>query len=100
MLIIKIEAQDSGQHLIQSQSHREECWLEGWVTVPSDRESDVLSCKGYGDLTVEEGVFVDFAPRPDLIPVPEEPEAEPETEGDTAVWDEMAAAIEEGVNEV
>ena len=96
MLIIKIEARDSGQHLLQSQSHRTECWLDGWVAVAEEREREIMGCRGYGDLIAEDGKFVDFTPNPELIPTPEE--AESASEG--ATWDEMAAAIGEGVNEV
>ena len=72
MLIIKIEPQESGQHLFQSQSHRTKCWEDGYVAVPPERESEIVGCLGYGDLTVEDGKFVDFVPRPELIPTPEE----------------------------
>lgn len=72
MLIIKIKPQTSGQHLFQSQIHRKECWLEGYVAVPPEREAEIVGCLGYGDLTVEDGKFVDFVPRPELIPAPEE----------------------------
>ena len=96
MLIIAIEATETGQHYIESQSHRKACWLEGYVAVPPYREAVVLGCLGYGDLTVEDGAFADFVPRPELIPAPEQPEPVPEG----ATWDEMAAAIQEGVNEV
>lgn len=71
MLIIAIEATADGQHYFESQSHRKECWMEGYVAVPPERESEVMDCIGYGDLTVEDGKFVDFVPRPELIPAPE-----------------------------
>lgn len=96
MLIIAIEATNDGQHYFESQSHRTEVWMDGYVAVPPEREAEVMSCMGYGDLTVEDGQFIDFVPRPELIPTPEEPEPIPEG----ATWDEMAAAIQEGVNEV
>lgn len=98
MLIIAIEATENGQHYFESQSHRTEVWMEGYVAVPPERESEVVACLGYGDLTVDGDQFVDFVPRPELTPTPEGPESEliPES----ATWDEMAAAIQEGVNEV
>lgn len=79
MLIIAIEATENGQHYFESQSHRTEVWMEGYVAVPPERESEVVACMGYGDLTVEDGKFVDFVPRPELIPAPEE-NNEPTTE--------------------
>lgn len=72
MVIIQIEAQLDGQHYVESQSHRTQCWEDGYVTVPSEHENNVISCLGYGDLTVEDGKFIDFIPRPELIPTPEE----------------------------
>lgn len=96
MLIIKIEAQNSGQHLFQSQSHRDVCWLEGYIAVPPEMEAAVMSCRGYCDLTIEHDVLTAVTPRPDLIPQPEE---RPFAEGG-ATWNEMAQAIAEGVNEV
>ena len=96
MLIIRIEATESGQHYFESQSHRTECWLEGWVAVPEERAREVLDCRGYGNLIAEDGRFVDFTPRPDLIPVPEKPESD----NDSTVWDELDAAYQEGVDSV
>lgn len=72
MLIIKTDPQASGQHLFQSQSHRTECWEDGHVAVPPEHEGEIVGCLGYGDLTVEDGKFVAFVPRPELIPAPEE----------------------------
>ena len=74
MLIIRINPQESGQHHFESQSHRTECWEDGCVAVPPEKETDVIGCIGYGDLTVEDGQFVDFVPRPELIPEPPKPE--------------------------
>ena len=31
LTIIEIKAREDGGHGLQSQSHRTECWLEGWV---------------------------------------------------------------------
>lgn len=72
MLIIKNEATENGQHYFESQSHRKACWMEGYVSVPPEREAEIVGCLGYGDLTVEDGKFIDFVPRPELIPTPEE----------------------------
>ena len=74
MLILAIEATNDGQHYFESQSHRTEVWMEGYVAVPPERESEVMGCVGYGDLMVEDGKFVDFVPHPERIPAPAEPE--------------------------
>lgn len=68
MLIIKIEANDNKQHLIQSQSHRQKCWIDGYVEVPKEIESEVIASNGYCDLFIEDGVLKDFVSRPDLMP--------------------------------
>ena len=44
----------------------------GYVAIPPEREAEIVGCLGYGDLTVEGGKFVDFVPRPELSPAPEE----------------------------
>ena len=76
MMIIKIEANKDGLHLIQSQSHRQKCWLDGYVAVPPRLESAVFACNGYCDLEIKNGVLKNIVPRPDLMP--SEPEAETE----------------------
>lgn len=93
MLIIAIEATNDGQHYFESQSHRTEVWMEGYVAVPPERESEVVACIGYGDLTVNGDQFVDFVPHPERIPEPEQPEPS----ADSDVWDKLAQAYTEGV---
>lgn len=68
MMIIKIEAEKSGQHLFQSQSHRVKCWLDGHIAVPENIEKDVFACNGYCDLKIEKGILKGIEPRPELIP--------------------------------
>lgn len=72
MTIIKIEALESGQHPIQSQSHRTECWLEGWIEVPMHLESAVWETRGWCDLTIEDGKLTGITPteRPEPEPQP------------------------------
>ena len=41
MTIIQIEPLESGQHPIQSQSHRRACWVEGYIEVPVHLEAAV-----------------------------------------------------------
>lgn len=92
MRIIEIAALPNGAHRNLASS----CWTaetcpEGWAAIP-----DELECENYpfGTPTVEDGVVTAWTPGE--IPEPEEPE--PAESGD--VWDEMAAAIREGVNDV
>lgn len=77
MMIIKTEATETGLHLIQSQSHRTECWLDGYVAVPQELEIEVMQCNGYCDLTVENGTITSFVAQPDLIPTEEDVITEP-----------------------
>lgn len=76
MMIIKIEAEKSGQHLFQTQSHRGKCWLDGHIEVPKELESVVFGCLGYCDLTIANNKLVDVQGKPELIPT-EKPRTEP-----------------------
>lgn len=62
MFIIKIEADGNGWHQIQSQSHRKECWLDGFISIPSELVETALSCDGYCDLVIEGGVLREITP--------------------------------------
>lgn len=63
LTIIELNAREDGGHGLQSQSHREECWLEGWVAVPEALTEKVWSCGGYCDLKLNEaGALVDIVP--------------------------------------
>lgn len=68
MMIICIEATETGLHYYETQSHRLECWLDGYVAVPQEFESEVIQCNGYCDLVIEDGVLKSITARPDLIP--------------------------------
>ena len=79
MTIIEIEARADGGHGLQSQSHRTECWLEGWITVPPQLEQAAWDCRGYCELDIQDGVLVGLTPgqMPEPEPAPEpEPTAE------------------------
>lgn len=78
MTIIQIEALDTGQHPIQSQSGRTSCWLEGWVEVPEHLEAHVWDSLGWCDLDIQDGVLVGITPteRPEPEPEPETPPTE------------------------
>ena len=58
MLIIKIEPDDSGLHTIESQSHRQEVWMDGYVEVPEGLVQDAIGSGGYCDLEIENGCLV------------------------------------------
>lgn len=95
MLIIKIKETDNNLHHFQSQSHRTECWIDGYIAVPKELESIVYSCRGYCELIIENGVLVNVMPHTECIPKVETPMSETEL-----TTNDMAAAILEGVNEV
>jgi hypothetical protein len=81
MLIIQIEALESGQHPIQSQSGRKTCWLPGYIEVPHHLEREVWACLGWCDLTIEGGKLNGITPG--AIPEPEPaPEPEPTAQED------------------
>ena len=86
MTIIKIES-TNGFHLIESQSHRHTCWLDGYITVPSHLEDIVWASGGYCDLTIEDGVLTGITPteRP-VEPIPE-PIIDPEDDRDSMLID-------------
>lgn len=75
LTIIKLEADGQGRHDIQSQSHRTECWEEGYIAVPPRLEADVWACMGWCELVIDEetGALTDIIP----AEKPEPPEPEP-----------------------
>ena len=62
LTIIEIGAREDGGHGLQSQSHRTECWMEGWIAVPPQLEKTAWDCCGYCDLKIENGVLVGLTP--------------------------------------
>lgn len=62
LTIIELTPRTDGGHGIQSQSHRSECWLEGWVAVPEALIQTVWDYGGYCELTVKEGVLTGVTP--------------------------------------
>ena len=58
MTIIQIEPLETGQHPIQSQSHRHSCWLEGWIAVPKNLEQKVWDSLGYCNLIIENNKLI------------------------------------------
>lgn len=77
LTIIEITPREDGGHGVQSQSHRKECWLEGWVAVPEELCPAVWECGGYCELTLDtEGKLTGVTP----TQRPPEPEPEPSEE--------------------
>ena len=73
LTIIEVAAREDGGHGLQSQSHRTECWLEGWIAVPPELEQTAWDCRGYCTLDIQEGGLVGLTPGQ----VPEPPAPEP-----------------------
>ncbi len=77
LTIIEVKAREDGGHGIQSQSHREKCWLEGWVAVPEELTAAVWACGGYCDLELSDrGELTGVTPK--QRPQAEEPPSESE----------------------
>lgn len=73
LTIIELAAREDGGHGLQSQSHRTECWLEGWVAVPEELEQAAWACGGYCELTLDETGALTA-----LTPTQRPPRGEPE----------------------
>ena len=99
MMIIKIEAERSGQHMFQSQSHRTECWLDGYIAVPQELENEVIKCNGYCDLVVENGNLKSIVAHPDLIPKEETELTPTEVEQLRATDEEYNLIIDNDANQ-
>lgn len=77
MIVIQIAPMEgTSYHLVQSQSHRESCWLEGYIAVPEQLEEKVNACVGHCDLVVEGAVLKDILPIPLPMPTPTASSAE------------------------
>lgn len=77
MTIIQMEAlPGTNYHPLQSQSHRMECWLEGWLSVPEHLETTAFSCFDACELVMEDGVLTGLLPleAPAPLPMPPSPE--------------------------
>lgn len=75
MTIIKILADENNLHNLESQSHRTECWLDGYIAVPQELEKKAWDCLGYCDLVINDGVLTDILPKE--IPDFQKPESLP-----------------------
>ncbi|WP_370812640.1 hypothetical protein [Butyricicoccus pullicaecorum] len=81
---------------VQSQSHRvyPENWEgDGWVAVPPEFESIAVANSPYLNVMYDGDTITN-------IEATERPDPEPGPEPEPDVWDELASAIREGVNEV
>ncbi len=72
MLIIQIDALEGNFHPFQSQSHRKECWLEGWIAVPPALEHALYACGGHCELLIEGDTLLEILPR-EMPQLPHEP---------------------------
>lgn len=72
---------------------------DSYAVVPDSMVKEIMETSGFCEIELnEEGTeVVSFT----ALPIPEIPEVEPKpSDDDSSIWDEMAAAIAEGVNEV
>lgn len=77
--------------------------MDGMVALPDELLGAYIEAKGFVYLEVEEGKVVAVEVNQEALDAylaehPDQPEPEPEQTPD--VWDELAAAIREGVNDV
>ena len=93
MLIIEITALENGAHRNQTGTFR--TIPEGWAVVPNGME--ITDTFPFVDIEVEDGVVTSMAAG--TVPEPE-PEPEPEPGPEYVTYEELAAAIREGVNRV
>lgn len=73
MTIIQIEPIEGTQfHPLQSQSHRETCWEDGFIAVPERLLERAYAAQGHCELKIEDGVLTDLVPLaiPKQIPEP------------------------------
>lgn len=93
MLIVEIQPQENGAHRNQT------CNLsnipEGWAVVPDSIE--VPATFPFVNIEAEDGVVTSMTAG--VVPEPE-PEPAPEPEPEYVTYEELAAAIREGVNAV
>lgn len=95
MRIIEIVAQDNGAH--RNQEGVFNIIPEGWAVIPFTME--VPETFPFVNIEVEGNVVTKMTAG--VMPEPEPvPEPEPESGGEYATYDELAAAIKEGVNSV
>ena len=67
MVIIELNSTDGKFHHFQSQSHRTECWLDGYIEVPKELETKVFESCGYCELIIENDILIDVISHPEWI---------------------------------
>ena len=67
MVIVKIDGENNF-HPFEFQSHRDKCWLQGYIEVPNKFERVLIESNGFCDLVIEDGVLTNIIPRPDCKP--------------------------------
>jgi len=99
MTMIQIAPMEgTSYHLVQSQSHRESCWLEGYIAVPEELEEKIYACAAHGDLVIEGGVLTDILPIELPLPAHVEPSAEEDTAAMLMDLEYRLILVEMGVN--
>lgn len=95
LTIIKVDANESGQHDIQSQSTRHRVWEDGYIEVPAHLEAKVWESLGWCDLVIDEetGALTDIIP----TEKPEPPEPEPSEPEQPPTVEERLNDIEEAI---
>ena len=68
MLIIERNSADGKFHHFQSQSHRTECWMDGYIEVPTELETKVYESGGYCELIIKNDTLVDVILHPEWKP--------------------------------
>lgn len=69
LYIIKIQGDSNNYHAWQAQSGRTECWVDGYVSVPQNLISVLLSCQGYCELEITGDLLTNIIPlEPPIIP--------------------------------
>lgn len=63
MTIIQIKPMEGTQfHPVQTQSHRETCWEEGFIAVPERLLERAYATQGHCEVKIEDGVLIDLVP--------------------------------------
>ena len=96
MTIIKIKENERGFHEIEEQSHREDCWIQGYISVPEQLEREVWETMGWCDLEIKDGILIGVTQtEKPIIPEPEDPVDE-RTSVEQEITDLMLADMEQG----
>lgn len=64
MIIVKVDSENNF-HPFESQTGRDECWIDGYIQVPKTLERALENSGGFCDLFIENGALVDIIPRLD-----------------------------------